>query len=158
MRTETVQLFKLDELPEDVQNRIVERWRETHNDFPWWAEWNQSREAFMKAIGIKESLRAGWTDPWDRDDTPWGELGPDDVHAFDLSGSCPLTGYTGDEALLDGIRNAKPTDTFRAVMDDCFHRWAREKEADMDDYNSSDYVRDEILTNGYEFTEGGVLW
>lgn len=52
MRTETINIYKFDELPEDVQENIIENWR---NDgvFPWSDENTDVLDAFCVIFGVR---------------------------------------------------------------------------------------------------------
>jgi len=54
MRTETVTrtIYKFDELPENVQQKIIEGWR-TDDYFHWGDEWRNSLEAFDRNFPVK---------------------------------------------------------------------------------------------------------
>lgn len=156
MRTVTVPVYTFDELPPNVQSRVVERWRDD-DTFPWSDEWWASLEAFCGAVGEKvpDCRDEGWgICVYYRPDTDETDPLPE----IDLSGSCPFTGYCGDESLLDGIRNAKPGDSRCDILRACFNGWAKEFNADLEYWFSERAIRKDITEGEYEFTADGRIW
>jgi len=52
MRTETVEIYSFDELPEDAQQTAIENWRASGIDYVWSDEWRESLKAFCDVTGI----------------------------------------------------------------------------------------------------------
>lgn len=76
-----------------------------------------------------------------------------------LENSCVLTGYCMDDNILGPIYDFldKPTNqTFRDLLEDCFHEWIKACNADIEWQNSDEYISGNlVLANEYEFTEDG---
>lgn len=89
---------------------------------------------------------------WFHNQTDWPGL---------VAGCCPLTGYCGDEPLLDPIREflAKPAPyvTLSDILDDCLSRWAFAFRDDLEFQDSDEYVVESIEANDYTFTIDGNL-
>lgn len=80
--------------------------------------------------------------------------------AIQLEENCPLTGYAMDNALCQPIWDfiRKPDDRdFEDLLSDCFAEWIKYCNADIEDQNSDEYIKDTIEANDYEFTEDGEL-
>ena len=78
---------------------------------------------------------------------------------FQEDTSCPLTGYCGDESLLDPIRkfiaSPSPSTTLEDLMQECGNSWIAEGVNDNEHFESIEYLKDEAEGNDYEFTEEG---
>jgi hypothetical protein len=171
-RTIEVTVYKLDELDAAMQQRVIEGWR-AGDQFFWEDEWRDSLHAFAKIAPIKVrdwSVGYGGTYvTFDMDDdiadlsgiraykwlvnNNWAKLA--------AGQDCPLTGYCGDENLLDAIRTAIGTpasiSSLRDVFADALQGWAKGFEADLDYWNGEDAIREDIDANGYEFNANGTL-
>jgi|688.fasta_scaffold179954_5 hypothetical protein len=172
-RTIEVTIYKLDELDEAVQQRVIEGWRDGDHFF-WEDEWRESLNAFeLRApLSIRNWQicygRTGVTFDMDED---VADLSGDEAHAWLIQEGwdklaagqdCPLTGYCGDEDLLDAIRKATANpasdcpplrDIFKEALDD----WAKAFERDLDHWGSEEAIREDIEANEYEFNENGTL-
>lgn len=75
--------------------------------------------------------------------------------------NCPLTGYCGDQSLIDPILKfiAKPDKrtSLADIIGDCLHDWAKAWEADMEFQLSDEYIRETIECNDYEFNADGSM-
>jgi hypothetical protein len=174
-RTIEVTIYKLDELDAAMQQRVIEGWR-SGDQFFWDDEWRDSLNAFAKIAPL--TIRNweigfginGVTFDMDED---VADLSGDEAHAWlinngwdalanpDKRQSCLLTGYCGDENLLDAIRTAiaNPTSisSLRDVFADALQGWAKGFEADLDYWSSEEAIREDIEANGYEFNANGTL-
>jgi hypothetical protein len=177
--TITKTLYKFEELPADIQERIVSRWRDGDHDMPWNDEWWQSLVEFQSypmPIKVKD---------WDVSPFSYTYVTTtttdDDVAA--LSGvrawkwlvnngwqklahppkgqSCPFTGYCGDENLLDPLRGALANPLAITSLEDVFkdacNTWAKAWSQDMEYWYSDECIREEIAANEYEFEADGTL-
>lgn len=177
MRTITItkELYKLDELPADIQEKVILHWRENDHFF-WGDEWEQSLNGFCKIAPIsKVDWQVGvWGYTFASckvDDENIGELSG--IRAwkwlanngfFDeklIGGNCPFTGYCGDEDLLDPIRKAKANPasigSLEELFNDCLHSWAKAYRADLEYWYSDEAIREDIAINDYEFDREGNL-
>lgn len=162
MRTAEIQVFRLEELLEKVQERVISRWRD--NDLFFWSkEWEDSLNGFASEMGLKVT---DWeVNPYGHSYVRWEDIEGDKDRPFrpgdysvDLSGNCPFTGYIGDESILDGIRAAKEGDTLREVVDECFWGWVKGYLSDLEYWYSEECVREEIEANEAEFTTDGRIF
>ena len=173
-----VTVYKLDELDADVQQRVIERWREGDN-FPWSEEWRDSLDAFAKLAPL--TIR-NWEIGYGSNGVTF-DMATDDNYGdgiAELSGirawkwlvnngwaklstgqDCPFTGYCGDENLQDAIRtaiaNPSSISSLRDVFADALHGWAKAFEADLDYWGSEEAIREDIDANEYEFNANGTL-
>ena len=78
-----------------------------------------------------------------------------------LNGSCPFTGYCGDESFLAPIRTfmKQPEDiTFQELMEECAHEVMKAIEADYEFQNSREYFEEEAEANDFEFEQDGTQY
>lgn len=72
---------------------------------------------------------------------------------------CELTGYYLDENILkpiyDHMNNPDPRTDFEDLMNSCFSEWKKSVQKDQEFQLSDEYIKEEIETNEYEFTEKG---
>ena len=75
---------------------------------------------------------------------------------------CPLTGFCGDENLLEPIRDfmKKPCryTSFYELIEDCLDNWIKGYKADIEHWEGFDCIKEEILSNDYQFTDDGDLF
>ena len=75
-------------------------------------------------------------------------------------GSCPFTGFSGDEELLDPLRAflLRPVKgkTWQDLADDCGHAWAKGAANDWEYSLQDEQVDETIRCNEYEFLEDGT--
>lgn len=171
-RTVEITLYKLGELDERTQQRVIDGWR-ANDQFPWGDEWRESLDAFAKIAPL--TIR-----DWSVGYRSNGVTFDMDEDVADLSGNeaqqwliangwqklaqnqdCPFTGYCGDEVLLDAIRtalgNPSSISSLRSVFADALHDWAKGFERDMDYWASEEAIREDIEANDYEFHANGTL-
>jgi hypothetical protein len=172
-RTIEVTVYKLDELDDAIQQRVIEGWR-YGDQFPWDDEWRESLSAFeLRApLSIRNwEVGYGYNGVTFDMDEDVADLSGGEAHAWLIQEGwaeiaagqdCPLTGYCGDEDLLDAIRKATANpasdcpplrDIFKEALDD----WAKAFERDLDYWHSEEAVREDIDANGYEFNANGTL-
>ena len=178
-RTLEITVYKLDELDEAMQQRVIQSWRDGDHFF-WEDEWRDSLHAFAKIAPIKvRDWSVGYggtyvTFDMDQDDNygdgiaemsgvrAWKWLVNNGWAKIAAGQDCPFTGYCGDENLLDAIRTAigNPAsdcpplrDIFKEALDD----WAKAFERDLDYWHSEEAIREDIEANDYEFNANGTL-
>lgn len=180
-RTVTVEIFKLDELPARMQERVIARWRDGIGyEFPWGSEYRASLDAFetLAPVRVKD-----WSIGYPRTYVRHEMAGRYAEEIGDLSGvrawkwlhsngwaalanppegkSCLFTGFCADEYLLDPIRaalaNPASIGTLCALFGDCLHSWAKAYEADIDYHYSDEAIREDIEANEHEFYADGRL-
>jgi hypothetical protein len=171
-RTVEITLYKLDELDEAVQRRVIEGWR-NNETFPWDGEWRDSLDAFEKVAPIKvRDWSVGYPGTYvtfDIDEdvanlsgmTAYRWLVQDGWEQTTRNQDCPFTGYCGDENLLDAIRaglaNPSSIASLRDLFHEALHDWAKGYEADFNYWHSEEAIREDIDANGYEFHADGTL-
>lgn len=173
-----VTVYKLDELDTDVQQRVIEQWREG-DQFFWDSEWEASLNAFAKIAPITvRNCEVGYrsngvTFDMDQDDNygdgiadmsgvrAWKWLVNNGWAKLAAGQDCHFTGYCGDEDLLDAIREAiaKPASitSLRDVFADALHGWAKAFEADIEHWHSEEAIREDIEANEYDFYCDGTI-
>jgi hypothetical protein len=186
---QTTTEFTLNQLDPKVRQYVIDTWRERDSYHPWGDEWRDSLEAFavMTPITIKSWEVSDWgpshvnytiheygywnsargaTDEWAdemRGVRLWKWLRRNFGKCI-RKGGCPLTGYYGDEALLEPIREAiaghpaslKHT-SLRDMIDRCLDGWICDYEDDIKDWHSEECIVDEIEANDHRFDADGRL-
>lgn len=75
---------------------------------------------------------------------------------------CPLTGYFGDDTLiqpiLDFVKNPIANYTIRDVIEDCMDSFIKAVVSDMEYQDSDEYISEHIIANDYEFNEDGTIY
>lgn len=78
-----------------------------------------------------------------------------------LTNSCVLTGVCYDNSLLEPIykfiRNPESHVNFEMLLNDCFESLERDIEAEIQDRTSDMSIKEYLIDNNIEFTEGGEL-
>lgn len=171
-RTVEITLYKLDELDEAVQRRVIDRWRD-NDTFYWGDEWRDSLNAFEKVAPIKvRDWSVGYPGTYvtfDIDEDV-ADLSGDEAHQYLVANGweqttrnqdCPFTGYCGDETLLDAIRagiaNPASISSLRDLFQEALNDWAKAFEADYDYWASEEAIREDIDANDFEFHADGTL-
>ena len=171
-RTVEITLYKLGELDEAVQRRVIERWRE-NDSFHWADEWQESLKAFEQVAPIKvRDWSVGYPGTYvtfDIDEdvanlsgmTAYRWLVQEGWEQITRNQDCPFTGYCGDENLLDAIRaglaNPASISSLRDLFREALHDWAKAFERDVDYWHSDEANREDIEMNDYEFHADGTL-
>lgn len=181
----SVTLYKLNELPKETQQKVIDAWRCDSPEYHWVREWEDTLRAFAKYFDLTindyeispyHSSNVDWDFTYEYRDHEAGErthdiagdalatvLKSDYLKKDLLAGNAPFTGYIGDEITLDAIREYMATSikhpgyTFQDLMQDCIDNWLKGVIEDMEYQDSDEYVREEIENNDYEFTADGVL-
>ena len=198
MRTETIErnIYKLDELPEHIQDSIVLRWRD-NDTLSWSDEWQDSLNEFKKLFSfltVKEWRMGSGGDyiNFNLDFDPYSFERDEQIKA--LSGvrafkwlrnnshefvswakpckrgkrkeitiydSCPLTGYCGDESLLEPLRefmrNPDAKQSIEDIFYSCLNGWLSDYAKDYDYWLSEESIREDIACNDCEFLIDGSL-
>ena len=169
-------VYQLDELPADIQEDVLLRWRE-NAEFPWDADYRDSLSEFQCSFPVRvtdwcvDPYRGGTgahTECTAEDDVSqlkgvrlWKWLNNNGFFDEDLlGGNCPFTGFCADEDLLDPIRSfrAKPSqETLEELLDDCVSGWVWAYARDLEHWHSEEAIREDITENGYEFLSDGSL-
>jgi len=175
MRTETVDIYRFEELEPHAQERAIERASSSgwYGD-AWADEWRDTLKAAERALPIRVK---DWTvDPWGLTDAT---IETTDEQLEDLSGvrawkwihnsgladaiakPCPWTGYCGDEAFLAPLRAfiLRPDARFLGdLFQECGDAWARGWRDDIEYQMSDEAIGEDLTINEVEFTEDGDLY
>lgn len=175
MRTCTVELYTYDELTTEAQTRARDaaRSRGWFNGDDWEGEW---RDTLIKGADALDLTVGDWSVGLDsythtsvtlQDDVAelagvraWKYL-QRYVDVIGAEGSCPFTGYCGDESFLDPLRaflkRPDTTSTVQDIMEACATSWANAWLAEMEYQITDESVADSLTANEYEFTEVGYF-
>jgi hypothetical protein len=176
-QTRTITVYSFSELNDDAKAYAIEAYRSAGMEPAWCDEWIDSMRAFEKVAPVYNvTFEAGGYRCASVSFEPYGGYYIDDVMALsgvrawkwlvnngwrDLAtnGDCPLTGYCGDEDLLDAIRkalkNPKGIASIYDVFNDCLHDWVFAFNADLEHQESDEYIAEMLEENGYEFMGDG---
>jgi len=175
MRKETIKLYTIDELPEDVREKVYNDFRMNGPDlFHWSNEWIDSMKSFCDQFGIYLrdyqiglDHRGNHIDYYVADQDIAGMHGIRLVKYIQnnfsrlLNGDCSFTGYYGDECLIDPIRDfmQKPEQgyTMLDLIADCMHSWQQGILQDWEWHYSDEHIHELCQINEYEFTENGDM-
>lgn len=172
MRTETMNVYRFDELSEEAKG-VARAWYRNGDPWPWRAEWWESAQAFAKIAPI-EIDRADF----DRRQVSFRWVGDGDVGKlagvrawrwlqnngyFDLAEKkCPLTGYRGDADILSPINSARKSpqkiESLEQLFYECAQEWVFHAALDMEYAFSDEAVDGDINAGEYEFTADGEFW
>ncbi len=176
MRTETIEIFTYDELSEAAQENARDWYLGAGLQYDWHDEWRDSLAGFVALIPYAcrpdyEVSTFAHSYCRLRSDMPDDVSGLQGARAwkwflnngfFDaklLSGGCPLTGYCGDESLLDPLRKFRDDPdtslTVGDVLQKCLNHWVSDWVADMESQTDPEYVAEHLIANEYEFTADG---
>jgi len=175
MQTQKVITYSFDELPIETQEAIANSWRD--NDyFIWGDDWAKSLEAFADYFGlhIKDWRVDLYSQSYVNFYFKCDEDATKGVRLFKMllnrhffaenmqNEDCPLTGFCGDENLLEPIRDfmKKPCryTSFYELIEDCLDNWIKGYKADIEHWEGFDCIKEEILSNDYQFTDDGDLF
>lgn len=187
MKTVEVKIYELNELKENVREKVINRWRDD-DCFMWSDQWIDSLNAFADYfnIRIKDYSVCDYSRnfirfyfEYDEDDCfydcPKSHARSDTqgVRLFKmlnnrysisdlLAKDCPMTGYCGDEDLLRPIREfmQKPDKrkTFYELIDECLDEWLNGFQNDYEYWISENCILDEIEINEIKFLENGEVY
>lgn len=168
MRTVEVNVYKFNELEDDVKEKVLDNYRYTM-DFFWTHENEESFKEFGDWIGglvdwsvgaytySRASCKLNWYD-WTRggfDTLAWLKENLSEKE-------CPFTGYYMDEMILKPIREfmEKPDkhQDLQDLADRCADAFWRAYQEDLEFQLSDEYIIDMIEANEWEFTKDGETW
>ena len=176
MRTETIEIFRFDELSDAAKERARAWYRES-DCWHWSDEWWDSAVEFSKIAPIcVRSINWENADPdmiWSEESElselsgvrAWKWLhnnGWFDLAARNVMGGCTLTGYCGDCDFFDPIqkyaRDPMGVPELGELFRDCVFSWAFAARRDMEWCFSDESVDENIIANEYEFDARGDFW
>jgi len=176
MRTETTTriIYKLEELPQDVQERALEQFN-LHEEYHWGDDALASLKKLAEHFGGSLSdWRIDWScaahshlhfnmpDDMGHDEIAerLEQLGTFNPETFKGHGDCKLTGFCHDESAIDGFRKAFLKDG-ETDLDDLMRAagetWLYACQADYEYQTSMEAFRETCDANEYEFDEHGNM-
>ena len=176
MKTATIKLFGIDELPENIREKIVIHWRDG-DDFYWLDEWEETLKAFFQYFsGVFNSHDWSWCSyrggniSFEVCENLQGMkgarlfryLGNNYSEILEKWDYCPLTGYGGDcdimQPIADFMKRPSENIDLRDLVQDCFRSWCNGLEADYDHWQSEESILEDIRANEITFTEQGEVF
>lgn len=149
MRQEEITIYKLDELPEETQAKVISNWR-SNDEYPWSTENQESLNVFCRRIGIMPP-------DFDYGQSAWVESAYLDAPVQIKCGACGLTGFWMDEAILTPIRKAKGW-VNNTTLNEALQEWVKDCNSDYENWLTDESIKSDIEANEYEFTENGTLY
>lgn len=159
MRTETVTIYKFNELPEAAQQRAISDWRNVGEPYVLWSEARASLEAFAEHFGvrIKDYSVGVWGNSYVETDAENRHFRGLKLRDFDPD-HMP-TGYCADCSLWGTFyKHWKQTGDAMAAFNEAVDAWIRDVVADMKYQDSDEAISETLEANEYDFTEDGEIW
>jgi len=170
-RTITTTVYEFEELDDDAKQNAIE----SHNlarageGSPWEHEWRDTLNTAIQALDLEHRnwyLETESLTPRDRavgeleGVRAWKWLHNNDVpEVIGEIGSCPFTGYCGDESFLEPLRTFLRRPEAGTDLDqlfrECLQSWARDWEADDEYQRSEEVVSGLLVDECVEFTKDG---
>ena len=183
MRTESINIYKFDELPDSAKENARQWWREGHEYFDF-DECLESLNEFLGLFGpvsvtdysVGPYCHSYVTLSVKRHDTSFGYADTEDdclglsgvrlwkwiINNTDLqqiiNSGHGLTGYWSDWPMLQIVQDFLKSPhnvTMAELLDDCAEAWLSQVVADMEWQLEDEQVDENIRANGYEFDESG---
>lgn len=173
--------LSFDELPENLQDKIILNWRDNEEYF-YGSENAATLKAFERNFPIKikdweygyrNYIRAdiqledlikelsgvrAWK--WLKNNSHDKAIGWDKKY-HNIAEDCPLTGYYMDNIILQPLRDfmARPdkNQTIKDIFWACLNAWLDACQKDFDYWLSEEAIREDILSNDYQFDHNGNL-
>ena len=164
MREQTIRIYKIDELPEDIQEKAHEQYLTGGSfEYFWIGENMDSVRAFADLFGVTvtdyrigTSVNGGSFVNTNAEQDHFRSVKPSSIP----ENGCPLTGYCIDDTLLIAFhkhtkeRNGDVKGAFEAAIDAAI----RDIVADMESQLSLDYFIEHASANEWEFLETGEFY
>jgi hypothetical protein len=176
MRTQTIEIFTFDELPETIKDRVRDNFRNGGDLWGWQCEHWESGQAFSRIapIDIIEAdfgcghVYTRWTDSDEIGDLSgiraWKWLLNNEWFEWarkNKQGDCTLTGYCADCLFADAIAeyesNPLGTPELRQVFSEACQAWAYGGRDDLEHAYSNEAIDETIEANEYEFYSDGDM-
>ena len=185
MRTQTINIYKFNELNEKAKQKAIENYRETITEFCWGDDYIASMERGCEHFGVKlkdysidfldcspssyrivfydgevEELNGEELAQHLRDNYLTYHCKYDKKQKGLLEGNCPFTGVCGDEDFLDPVKKflKKPDNTtFLELIENCLDSCIEAGQRDFQGMLSDDSIVEEIEANDVEFLESGEI-
>lgn len=156
MKTETISLYKFEELSDKAKEKARDWWRSFPNDFAWSEESLNSIETFCKHFGVRLlSWEIGAHCPYffktDADNSNFRGLKLKDFNRDHMP-----TGYCLDcdlwETFYDVFKKTGDAKhAFNIALDSGFKAWRDDMEGQLSD----EYIDDMLNINEYDFLQSG---
>lgn len=158
MRTETLKIYKFQELPTEAAKERARDWFRTSSDPAWSDESLQSIQAFCEHFGVTlRDWSVGAYAPFDYS-TDAENRHFRSVKLRDIDRDAMPTGYCLDCDLWitfydEFERTGDAKAAFEAALDAGFKAWRADMESQLED----EYIDEMLTINEYEFTEEGRI-
>lgn len=176
MKTVIMKIFEIDELSENIQEKIIANWRK-NDDFFWLDDWKETLEAFFQYLEGDVILR-----DWSWSDYHGGYIRFEICENLrHMTGKrlfkylinnygdllkkwddTPLTGYCGDYDIMKPLGEfmARPRISLNLhdLIQDCFESWCKGLQGDYDHWQSPEGILEDIEANQITFTEKGEVF
>ena len=173
MRTITKSVYKFNELPENIQDRIIEKWAENETDYNWGNDAIESLKAFVDHMGGdlrdysidwlepgRSTIRVNVNEEMDEDELKsliesMGSYNPETLRGL---GDCKFTGYTADDNLADGAREAyfKGERDVRELINAGFEQFLQACREDFEYQMSAKCFRENYADNDEYYEDGEI--
>lgn len=174
MKTTTINLYKLNELPEDVQEKVISNWR-YNDEFYNGQEIVESLKAFCDYFGIKlkdyslggrgEYIHIDSSLDPDIEDMEYIRLYKYLVNNYnlqDIADRCLISGMCYDYDLLKPLLDFTKRPVKGYNLDDlfklCIESIISVYNEELDYWYSEESIKEDIEANDYDFTENGELY
>ena len=174
MRTETIRLYRFNELSDKAKARAVEDYCASGEPYHFDGENMASIKALAKHFGGRiKDYSIDWLGTsyssmefempeMDAEEirqrlNQLGTFNPDTLKGH---GDCKLTGYCADEAAIDGLRKsfAAGEHDLDKLMQAAFQTWLKDAQSDAEHQFSLEGYAEQAEVNNFEFTENGKRW
>lgn len=159
MHTETISIYKFNELSDSAKQRAISDWRNNGTEFPWFDEYMGSLKEFCKHfnVSIKDYSVSACSHSYVDTDAQkihfWG------IKLHEFSPEYMPTGFCSDVALWGTFyKDFKATGCALQAFNYAIDAWVRDILADMEYQESDEAISESIECNEYEFTEDGERW
>lgn len=175
MRTQTVNVYTFDELPESVQGKVLDYFRQDAFEFEGSEFW-ESAVAFSDIAPIdiesadytRAQVSIKWTGDSDLEELEglraWKWLENNGWFTWakkESEGACQLTGCYTDCAFGDAIHAYAETPsrvpTLKQVFYEAAQAWVKSARDDLEYRESDEALKEQIAGNEYEFYEDGTI-
>lgn len=159
MTTKTIQLYKFEELSEDIQENVISNFR-NNDEFFYGEEYVKTIKAFCKHFDLKlndytlGSYSGSDHITIDKDYLP-GTKGLLKV-SKEWIDTCPLTGCCYDYDILLPLLNMKGL-SVEEILENCFQSIIEAYQKELDYWYSKESILGDIEANEYTFRENGTM-
>lgn len=159
MRTETITLYKFDELPSEHAKEKARYWWRSTADYPWWGEAKESIEAFCKLFGVElVDYEVSTHRPYYfKTDAANRHFRGVKLKKFDMLHS--PTGYCLDYTLCYTFHKTfRDTGDAKHAFNEALDAAFKDIVNDMEWLDSDEAIDETLIANEYEFTIDGTIY